>query len=210
MSLPIIHINGFPGVGKLTIARELVTLFGSYNARLVHNHLLIDPAGAILPRSSEDYQPLRKAIRAALFDTLATSRDTFNSLYIFTDFQSDNDTGRAVMAEYHAMAARRGCALIHIIVTSSKEENLRRVVTPERSQHGKLVESELLAQLREETVIYQPPADSFQIQLDTTELDAASAALILHQRILRIFADGFLMEMFRCCPSLRWTGRLKY
>ncbi|KAM0208273.1 hypothetical protein ACHAPQ_010036 [Fusarium lateritium] len=114
MPLPIIHINGFPGTGKLTIARKLVALLAPYNGKLVHNHLLIDPAGAILPRTSVDYQPLRRAIRTAIFDTLATSRDTFDSVFVFTDFQSDSDIGSAVMAEYCAMAARRGGLEGHI------------------------------------------------------------------------------------------------
>jgi hypothetical protein len=121
MPLPIIHINGFPGTGKLTIAWKLVALLAPYNGKLVHNHLLIDPAGAILSRASVDYQPLRRAIRTAIFDTLATSQDTFDSVFVFTDFQSDDDIGSAVMAEYRAMATRRGCAFIPIVVIAARK-----------------------------------------------------------------------------------------
>lgn len=80
MSSPIVHINGFPGTGKLTVARLLAEKLSVLNARLVHNHLLIDPAGAILPRSSIGYQPLRRVIRAAVFTTLIQSREAFDSL----------------------------------------------------------------------------------------------------------------------------------
>jgi len=38
----VILINGFPGVGKLTIARALQKKIGA-NARLIDNNLLIDP-----------------------------------------------------------------------------------------------------------------------------------------------------------------------
>jgi hypothetical protein len=108
MPLPIIHINGFPGTGKLTIARALVALINQsfqegserkqccqqdridangttvitpptaspstpaeaeasasqnlYDAKFIHNHLLIDLAGACIPRTSSAYQPLRRAI----------------------------------------------------------------------------------------------------------------------------------------------------
>lgn len=66
MALPLVHINGFPGIGKLNIARKLVELLQQFDAKLVHNHLLIDPASAVLPRSSPNYQPLRRAIRDAI------------------------------------------------------------------------------------------------------------------------------------------------
>ncbi|KAM0201013.1 hypothetical protein ACHAQI_011428 [Fusarium lateritium] len=189
MPLPIIHINGFPGTGKLTIARKLVALLAPYNGKLVHNHLLIDPAGAILPRTSVDYQPLRRAIRTAIFDTLATSRDTFDSVFVFTDFQSDSDIGSAVMAEYCAMAARRGCAFIPVIVTCSKEENLRRLASLDRSQHDKLTDVELVARILDTSVIYHSPEDRFRMELDLTDLDGDTAAFIIHKHILEVLRD---------------------
>jgi ABC-type oligopeptide transport system ATPase subunit len=189
MPLPIIHINGFPGTGKLTIARKLVALLAPYSGKLVHNHLLIDPAGAILPRTSADYQSLRRAIRTAVFDTLATSQDTFDSVFVFTDFQSDSDIGSAVMAEYRDMAARRGCAFIPIVVTCSKEENLRRLASLERSQHEKLTDIELAARIRDNSVIHQSPDDRFRMELDLTELGADAAASMIHGHILEVLKD---------------------
>ncbi|KAM0555110.1 hypothetical protein ACHAPJ_006461 [Fusarium lateritium] len=189
MPLPIIHINGFPGIGKLTIARKLVELLAPYNGKLVHNHLLIDPASAILPRSSADYQPLRQAIRAAVFDTLATSPDTFDSVFVFTDFQSTDDVGRAVMAEYHAMAARRACTFVSITVTCDKEENLRRLTSSERSLHGKLIDVELVTHIRDNSTIYQSPKYHFPMELDLTELDVDTAARMIHQHVLEVCAE---------------------
>ncbi|KAF4505962.1 hypothetical protein G6O67_006094 [Ophiocordyceps sinensis] len=189
MPLPIVHINGFPGIGKLTIARKLVALLAPYNGKLVHNHLLIDPAGAVLPRSSADYQPLRRAIRAAVFDALATSRDTFDSVFVFTDFQSDDDVGRAVMAEYRAMAARRGCTFVPVTVTCGKEENLRRLASSERSLHGKLTDAELVAHICDNAVIHQSPGDPFQMELDLTELDAHVAARMVYEHVLDVCAE---------------------
>ncbi|RSM07915.1 hypothetical protein CDV31_008407 [Fusarium ambrosium] len=189
MPLPIVHINGFPGIGKLTIARKLVALLAPHNGKLVHNHLLIDPAGAVLPRSSTDYQSLRRAIRAVVFDTLATSRDTFDSVFVFTDFQSNDDIGRAVMAEYRAMATRRGCTFVTITVTCSKEENLRRLASSERSLHGKLMDAELVAHIRDNDVIHQSPEDPFQMELDLTELDADVAARMIHEHVLEVCVE---------------------
>ncbi|KAF4963765.1 hypothetical protein FSARC_8248 [Fusarium sarcochroum] len=189
MPFPVVHLNGYPGIGKLTIARKLVALLAPYNGKLVHNHLLIDPAGAVLPRSSADYQPLRQAIRTAIFDTLATSHDTFDSVFVFTDFQSNSDIGRGVMAEYHAMVARRGCIFIPVTVTCGKEENLRRLASSERSLNGKLTDAELVTQFRDNSVIYQSSKEPFQMELDLTELDADTAAGIIHQHVLEVWAE---------------------
>ncbi|CAI6092900.1 unnamed protein product [Clonostachys chloroleuca] len=159
-----------------------------FKGKPVHNHLRIDPAGSILPLSSADYQPLRCAIRAAVFDALAVSRDTFDSVFVLTDFQSD-EIGNAVMGEYRAMAARRGCTFVSITFTCSKEENLRRLVSSERSVHGKLTDSELAARLRNNAVTHQSPGDPFQLELDLTELDADAAARMVHQHTLEVCVE---------------------
>ncbi|KAF4998672.1 hypothetical protein FGRMN_2998 [Fusarium graminum] len=190
MPLPIVHINGFPGTGKLTIARKLVALLVPYNGKLVHNHLLIDPASAILPRTIIDYQPLRRAIRTVVFDTLATSLDTFDSIFVFTDFQSDDAIGRGVMDEYRAMASWRGCAFVPITVTCSMEENLRRLVSTERMQHGKLTDAELVAHIRGSIIIFQSPEDHRGMELDLTELDADTAATMIYEHIAKVCKDS--------------------
>lgn len=61
---PHIWINGFPGVGKLTVARELQRLIpGSI---LVDNHQLIDVVD--LPRDHPDYTAQRERVRLEAFD----------------------------------------------------------------------------------------------------------------------------------------------
>ena len=44
----------------------------------IHNHLLIDPAGAIMPRESPDYQKLRRRFREVVFESLATDPGTYD------------------------------------------------------------------------------------------------------------------------------------
>ena len=43
----------------------------------IHNHLLIDPAGAIIPREAPGYQKLRRKFREVVFESLTTDPDTF-------------------------------------------------------------------------------------------------------------------------------------
>lgn len=55
-----LYINGFPGVGKLTVAKELQKLVP--NSKVYHNHLFIDPIAAVVDRSSPHYNAMRSVI----------------------------------------------------------------------------------------------------------------------------------------------------
>lgn len=59
---PIFHINEFPGIRKLTIPKELQCMIGAACCRLMHNHLLIRLADAVLLILSAvvDDLPLRR------------------------------------------------------------------------------------------------------------------------------------------------------
>jgi len=61
---PWIYINGYPGVGKLTVAHALARALESRSrsARVYHNHLLIDPVGAIVERDAPEYRALRSEL----------------------------------------------------------------------------------------------------------------------------------------------------
>ncbi|KAK1766698.1 hypothetical protein QBC33DRAFT_83827 [Phialemonium atrogriseum] len=48
--LQYIYINGYPGVGKLTVAKELEKLIPG--SKIYHNHLLIDPVAPLVERTS--------------------------------------------------------------------------------------------------------------------------------------------------------------
>lgn len=59
-----IWINGFPGVGKLTVAKELHRMLD--NSVLIDNHQLIDVVK--LPRDDPDYNAQRIKAREAAFE----------------------------------------------------------------------------------------------------------------------------------------------
>jgi hypothetical protein len=243
--LPIIHINGFPGTGKLTIAKALTSLINQtfqegwaqerlreqdgvdtngvitstietaqgtppadpsraetctyktpLDARLIHNHLLIDPAGAYLPRTSPSYQSLRHAIRSAIFSTLITAEDTFNTLYVFTDFQSCGELGSSVVREYLAMAQARTSKMVPIILTCDEKEHLQRLTSTERGMHGKLVDSDLVKAIRQsKNGIFRFEGEEAerlgQVEIDVTKLTIEEAAAAIWKHVVGV------------CPVLR-------
>ena len=79
---PLIWINGFPGSGKLTIAKAVAKLHGK--VILLDNHKLIDPVEAKLSRSHPDYQKQRKLQRQMVFDQYVCDPTTFSDMVICT------------------------------------------------------------------------------------------------------------------------------
>ncbi|GKT49091.1 uncharacterized protein ColSpa_09272 [Colletotrichum spaethianum] len=178
--LPIIHLNGFPGTGKLTIARAFQQQLGAC-CQLVHNHLLINPADAVLHRSEAGYQDLRRAGLPA----------SHRFAYVFTDFQSTDAVGSAVCAEYLAAARARGAALVSVVMRCDEATNLMRLQVAHRETHHKIVDPELLLIFRRGTEIHrfdEPGVTS--LDMDVTGLSAAEAS----QRILE--------HVLRVCPEL--------
>ncbi|KAL8938577.1 MAG: hypothetical protein Q9211_003144 [Gyalolechia sp. 1 TL-2023] len=126
MPQPFIYINSWLGVGKHTIARALATQLGP-NVRIVHNHLHIDLAEAILPRSSADYEDLRRGLREVTLRTLIE-----------------------IAEEYRSAALNRRCIFIPIILDCDVEENARRMMSVDRVARGQGMfhSAELLREMR--------------------------------------------------------------
>src|SRR5271156_3033838 len=80
---PLVWINGFPGSGKLTVARALAKLLGK-EIILIDNHQLIDPVEAKIPRDHSDYQKERQLQRIIAFGEYVANAAMYSRIIIFT------------------------------------------------------------------------------------------------------------------------------
>lgn len=97
---PFIYMNGWPGVGKTTVAKGLVTDLGpevlvvSRKPTLVlnpllsvmrqlYNHLQTDLSDAVLPRSSVGHHEVRRRHRRATFQSLEEELESYGYMYDF-------------------------------------------------------------------------------------------------------------------------------
>ena len=166
----IIHINGWPGSGKLTIARELAPLIG---ARLVDNHMLTNPAETLFSRRDPLYRSLRAEVRRVVFDHMARAEPAAS--FIFTDALSDDEFDARQFEAYRDLAARRGALLAAVVLDCSEEENLRRLVQPGRAERLKLTEPARLGAMRGQYRLLEAQAD-MGFRLDVTKLSPGEAA----------------------------------
>jgi broad-specificity NMP kinase len=88
MAGPVVWINGFPGTGKLTIARELALIY--IRSVLIDNHQLIDPVAARFSRDHPQYQAERKRLREWVFEKYVLEPTLLLETVIFTGKLSDS------------------------------------------------------------------------------------------------------------------------
>lgn len=65
----LIHLNGLPGVGKLTIARNLHPLLGGH---LLDNHVVYNPAFSLCELRSPAFYEMVRSIRNVAYEYAAT------------------------------------------------------------------------------------------------------------------------------------------
>jgi hypothetical protein len=148
----LLLLNGFPGVGKLTLARNLSTLLvqdeGGLEVRLLDNHLFIDPVSAIEPERTPYHYELRKAFRDVAFSALKNLPGKVAIL--MTDCLSETVEGRTQFEEYLGVALAKGCTMVVCNLVCGEQENKQRLGCEKRRESGKLMDIKLLERFRRE------------------------------------------------------------
>ncbi|KAJ6257171.1 hypothetical protein Dda_8057 [Drechslerella dactyloides] len=190
-----IFINGYPGTGKLTVAKELQKILPS--SKVFDHHLLIDAARATFSQSDPEYQILRKAFRTTLLDSIAAaSPEHASTTWIFTECQSNSHIGTSIAHEYLAAAQRRSSPFVSIILTCSLEENLKRLSHPSRktTPRRKLTNREVLKAIRDEEVIHRfgDWIGVRELVVDVTRLEPEEAAVVIKSFLERIALEQMI------------------
>ena len=125
----IIHINGWPGVGKYTIGKELAKRI---EARFIHNHLLHDVAFACTGRTDADRWPLYEQIRSAAYEAL--SRRPSSEVFVMTNALCNGVTREVdAWGKVVDLAMSRSARLIPVILRADTESIARRSLSDNRS-----------------------------------------------------------------------------
>ncbi|GAU84052.1 AAA family ATPase [Bosea sp. BIWAKO-01] len=180
----IIHINGWPGCGKLTIGRELAKRLG---ARLLDNHTILNPAEALFDRGDPLNHSLRKALRSTILAHAAQMKP--GTPLILTDALSDDAFDAAVFDEYRTLAAARSATLVAVVLDCSPERNAERLVAGDRAARHKLTDPMVLASLRAKYRLLGAPGPPL-VELDVTDLAPEAAAAILAERCRSVLELG--------------------
>jgi len=177
----IVHLNGMPGVGKLTVARRLSEILP---ARLIDNHLIIDLVEGICGGRSPDYLTVLTAITEIAYNLIAQTSSTKQPIFLFTNsLAAELPEDRARLAAVMDLATRTHTPFVPILLTCNASENERRLLMPDRSAKRKLMDAKILRELSARYSIAHYPDHPNALQIDTSNLDAVKTADMIAQRL---------------------------
>lgn len=129
----IIVLNGYPGVGKLTIGRELAALL---KGRLVDIHTVYNLAFALTEFRSPAFRETVRRVEA-IADDLITALPTDIPVIFTTVLTGETEWAIEEWQRFVARGDQRPPFIV-VHVACGLEENIRRIQSPERKGKGKL------------------------------------------------------------------------
>ena len=172
----IIHINGWPGVGKYTIGKALAKRI---NARFIHNHVLHDVAFSCAGYGDEDRWPLYDKVREAAYDVL--SRKPANEIFVMTNALC-NGHSREEEAWRHVaeLAKSRSVTLVPVVLLAETETIAHRICSKERSEM-KLKDPDHLREMVTKHTLQVPTSkETFELNVDQLTVEEAIDQICEH------------------------------
>ncbi len=164
----LVFLYGPPGVGKLTVARELVALTGF---KLFHNHLTVDLVAAVFPRGSPAFGPLVQRFRRQMFEAAAQQDVDLIFTYVYAHPEDEPSVRELV----EPVLASGG--LVHYVqLTCARDELLARVADESRRAYRKLTDPAGAARLLDHANLLAPVPFATSLPIDTTHVLPAEAA----------------------------------
>jgi len=167
--MKLIFLHGLPGVGKLTVARELaeVTRF-----KVFHNHLAVDLVESVFEFGSQPFVELREKIWLDAFSQAVAAG--LNGM-IFT-FAYDRTVRGSFIENTRRVVESAGGEVLFVELRCSAEELEKRIEHPSRQRFGKLNSVGQFRELKEAGAFVDPGIPRERLLVDTTDLSASDAA----------------------------------
>jgi hypothetical protein len=174
----VVILFGLPGVGKLTIAKELARL-GSY--RVFHNHLVFDAVEALFPFGSPAFIELRERLWLELLSRAV--RERIGNI-VFT-IARDQALPFDFLLTLQSALSQLGASVSCIGLTCGGAEHEQRLANADRAHFGKVNSVERYRQLIQTDAFppFKLPADA--ILIDTTALSPPDAAAAIEFNVHR-------------------------
>jgi hypothetical protein len=167
--MKLIFLHGMPGVGKLTVAKELAKLTGF---KLFHNHLTVDLVSSLFEFGSQPFIKLRERIWLETFSQAAGAK--LEGL-IFT-FAFEKTVREEFVPNVVRTVEKTGGELIFVKLYCAPDELETRITNPTRERFGKLTSLDLFNELNNAGIFDTPENVPDRLTIDTTYITPSEAA----------------------------------
>jgi hypothetical protein len=172
----LIHINSYPGVGKLAIGRILAEQLGG---RLLDNHSIYNVAFALTEFRSPAFYDTVRSVRDLAYHRVLELPVTM-PVVLTNWYTRGSNWGEENWDEAISLARRRPSPLAVVILSCSPDENERRIQSSDRDLMGKPRDVALVGGNRSRRPLIDRGGDRL-LHLDVTDLSAESAATAIAQ-----------------------------
>ena len=163
-------IYGLPGVGKLTVARELSRLRPSY--KVFHIHMLADMLEPLFGFDGRGFIELRDRIWPMVIEqAISDGLPGLIATFVFERSLPEN-----MVPEVRDRVIASGGAVRFVHLVCDRSENERRLASPERARFKKMTSIDTFNRILESGHFLTPSDLADTLTLDTTHLTAAQTA----------------------------------
>ena len=172
----LLFLYGPPGVGKLTVAKELAQ---RRPLRILHNHVTIDPVAEILEFGTPSFWEVVERFREDLVESAAKERVSIIYTFVFAPGDEPHVVRVADAFERH------GGQVVFVQLLAPREELVRRVVASDRKEHRKLTDALELQRLLDAHDLYAAIPGRSSLTIDVEDLPAAQSADLILRNLER-------------------------
>jgi shikimate kinase len=170
-----ILIYGPPGVGKLSIGRELAKRSGF---GLLHNSLSVDLVREVFPFGHPEFSRLVIKFRNELFEAAARAKVSgLISTFVYSPQKSEDE----IIRRWLRLVAKHGGQSYFVHLTCSKATLFKRVSQPSRKLHHKITSPKHLRFLFKQAELLSPVPFVASLEIDTEHLSPSKAAKLIQE-----------------------------